>query len=634
MKPGLLERLPRRWLLAAYALGLLLITAALAWVAYRALFSLFDVPDDDGYLLMSLRKFDAGGALYGDVYSQYGPGVFVLLGSALQAIGVALTSDGAREVNLVLWLASTLLAGLVMLRLYGKFLVSAATLLVTFLVLTVDANEPLHPGATIGFLLIAMVAAAVFLLPSRPRAALVAIGAIGAALLSIKVNVGVFALLAAGFACVATIPALRRLPALRVLAGLALVVVPFALLSAHLDDASTVRFAGIVAIGALGVVLVAPRVPPAGRLDLGAVLGLVAGAAAVLLLVSVVPLIGGTTPGELIEGWFTRPAETPDIQWVRLIVDPWSWVWGAVGLGGAIAVRLLGPPPGSAAGLLVSGASRTLVGLLIWVSLVGPIFELPLELTQPMVVGAPLLWLAMLDPNAGDRDTSFVRVLIPAVAALQFLHAYPVPGSQLAWSSLLLAIVAGICVGDGIEELARSGLAWRPQMRAWPALACLPLVLFGAWVGLKPLREEVRQTRAAYDSGVPLALPGTDKMRVPEPLAVQMQELSGALREHCDSFLTIPGMNSLNIFSGREPPVELSGPWPFFFTAAEQREIVAQAERIPRFCVVSKPDLLGFWAGFSGNVVPQRPLVRYMQEEFTTLRNFSGYYLQVRRSSS
>jgi hypothetical protein len=629
----LLDRVPRRLLLLGYATALALITAALAWVAYRAMFSMFDVPDDDGYLLMSLRKFNAGGSLYDSVYSQYGPGVFVFVGGALRAAGVALTNDGARDVNLFLWLASTLLAGLVMLRLTGRLLVSASALVVTFLVLKTDINEPLHPGATIGFLLIAMVAAAVFLLPSRQRTGLAAVGAIGAALLSIKVNVGVFALLSAGFACVATMPDLRRHLPLKVVAGALLIVVPFALLSKHLGDADTLRFAAIVAIGVLGVVLVAPRLPPSRIPDGRSWLWLVGGAAAIVFLVGLVPIVTGTSPSQLVDGWFVRPAQTPGIQWVPLLVHPWAWVFGAVGLGGAIAARLggLGPPSGWTRA--ISGAGRTVVGMLIWLSLVGPIFELPIDLTQSMVVGAPLLWVAMLDPRADSRDTSFIRTLIPALAALQFLHAYPMPGSQLSWSSLLLVFVAGICVSDGIDELKAAGLAWRPRLRAWPAIAALPVAAFGVWLCVKPLRQEVRLAKATYNSGVPLDLPGAREIRVSEPQALQLQELTGALRKHCSTFLTFPGMNSLNILSGEEPPVEMSGPWPFFFTTGEQRDIVEKVRDIPRFCLVWKPDLVAFWAGYSGNVVPQRPLVRFFKDDFSTLRNFSGYYLQVRKPS-
>lgn len=631
-----LARVPRRWLLVGYGLVLALITLGFAWIAYRAMFGAFDVPDDDGYLLMSLRKFFGGEAIYEDVYSQYGPGVFVLVGGFLKGVGISFTNDGARDYNLLLWLASTLLAGLALLRLTRSFAVSVAGLLLTFLVLFVDANEPLHPGATIGFLLIAMVAAAAFLLPERPRAALVLLGTLGAALFSIKVNVGVFALVAAGFAAVATVPELRRLAPLRIFTQIGFVVLPFLLLNEHLGDADTLRFAAVVAIGAAGIVLISTRLPTARVPDLGAVAWMAIAVVVVVVFLSLVALITGTAPAKLIEGWFTRPAETPGIQWVRLLVDPWMWVWGAVGFGGAIlahtALGAQGETGGEPRANAALATGRIVVGLAIWVSLTGPVFSLPVELTQAMVVGAPLLWVAMIDPRGLSPQTSFLRVLIPAMAALQFLHAYPVPGSQLYWSTLLLVIVGGICIGDGVDELSRAGHSWRPHFHLWPALVSIPVVIFGAWLCLKPLRTEAREAKVAYEAGVPLGLPGTEDMRVSEPMAVQLRELVAGIRANCDTFMSIPAMNSLNIFAGQEPPTELAGPWPFFVNVSEQRAIVEKVHQIPRFCIVSKPDLLAFWAGFSGvSAPPRRPLVRYMEEDFRLKHDYSGYQLLIRK---
>jgi hypothetical protein len=614
----------------AYGVGLGLITLALAWVAYRAMYSVFDVPDDDGYVLMSLRKYNDG-ALYSDVYSQYGPGLYVLLGSVLRAVGVALTNDGARAVNLFLWLSSTLLVGLSLLRLTRKFTVSAAGLLVAFLVLKVDVNEPLHPGATIGFLLIATVAVAVFLLPSRPRAALAAVGALAAALLSIKVNVGIFALFSVAVACFATVPALRRHLALRVVLCELFFAIPFALLSEHLGDADTLRFAGMVAVGAAGIGLISFRLAAARIPDMRAVVAGIVGAAAVIALVAIVPMIGGTSPHDLVDGWALRPAKTPGIQWVPLLVHHLAWLVAAAGLLGAVAVLLLRDRrPGTGVRALL-GAGRIVVGLAIWAVMVAPIFELPVDLTQGVVIGAPFLWVAMLDPRGSSPETSFLRILIPALASLQFLHAYPMPGSQAVWGAFLLVVVGGICVADGAEELSLAGMSWRPSFAGWSALAAIPVVVFGAWLCLKPLRSEVRLARDNYDAGVSIDVPGARDIHVSEPQALQLEEITAGLRASCDTFLTLPGMNSLNIFSGEEPPVEMPGPWPFFFTADEQRQIVDEVRTIPRFCVVYKPDLLAFWAGYSDNDVPDRPLVRYVEEDFRPLHNYSGYYLMVRK---
>lgn len=628
---SLVDRIPPRWLPVARVAGLALITIVLGVIAYQAMFSYFDVPDDDGYLLMSLRKFEAGGSLYGDVYSQYGPGTFVLVGGALRAAGVALTSDGARMFNLFLWLSSTLLVGLVLLRLTRSFFVSAVGLVVAFLVLRVDVNEPLHPGAMIGFLLIALVAAAVFLLPKREKVALATVGAIVAALLSIKVNVGIFALVSTAFACTVAVPALRQRMAIRLLGATIFVAIPFALLSGHLDQDLALRFAAIVSIGAFSLVLVSSRLPAAPVPTLRGVAMLVVGASAVIALVSIVPILGGTTPSQLIHGWFIGPAETPDVQYFPVFISPLAWWWALLGWAGAIATVWAGGRAFRSRAHLAAGTARIAAGMLIWASLVGPIFDLPTDLTQSVIVGAPLLWIAAIAPHAQSPRDTFLRALIPALAALQFLHAYPMPGSQLSWASFLLVLVGAICVSDGIDELAAVGTSWKPSFPGWRMAITVSVIVFGIWLGLKPLRAQEQQARAAYGSGVSLDLPGAAKLRVSQPLADQLHGLTRALHAHCNTFLTLPGMNSLNIFSGEEPPVEMSGPWPFFFTAGEQKRIVEDVERRRRFCIVHKPDLVDFWASFSGYTLPKRPLVNFINQEFVLLHDFSGYRLLVRK---
>lgn len=121
----------------------------------------------------------------------------------MKLAGIAFTSEGARWVNLFLWLGPTALAALILLRLTRS------------LVLSADAFEPLHPGATIGFLLLALVAAVVYLVPSRIPLAMASVGAFAVALASVKINVGGLAMVSILFACVLTSPILRRLTPLR-----------------------------------------------------------------------------------------------------------------------------------------------------------------------------------------------------------------------------------------------------------------------------------------------------------------------------------------------------------------------------------------------------------------------------------
>src|SRR5262245_59242841 len=60
----------RAWAQPLALLVLFALTALLAVTAYRLIFSTFDTPDDEGYLIVTLRSFAQGNALYDSVYSQ------------------------------------------------------------------------------------------------------------------------------------------------------------------------------------------------------------------------------------------------------------------------------------------------------------------------------------------------------------------------------------------------------------------------------------------------------------------------------------------------------------------------------------------------------------------------------------
>jgi len=628
--------IPERWRGWGFGLLVVTITAVLGIVAYRLMFSTYDVPDDVGYVLMSLRKFEQGNALYSQVYSQYGPGVFVLVGGLLRIFGIGLTVETALFANLFLWLASALFTGLALLRLTGRLTVAGTGTVLAFLLLKVDVNEPLHPGASIAFLLIALLLVAAYLVPSRPRAGMAAVGIATGALVSLKVNVGLFALLSVAFAAFATIPALRRREVLRILVTLAFIVLPFPLMSENISDGWAQRYAIVVAAGALGLALISTRIEPVKRPDGRDLASLAAGTVGILLLVSLVPIIGGTSPVDLIDGWVIRPAGTADIAKAAMLIHPLSWLWVLCGLLLAVAAHRYGSATMTPAAELAIGCGRLAAGLAIWASLTGPIFRLPTDLTQGMVVAGPILWLAALPPaRKRASDNSFVRLLVPSLAALQFLHAYPMPGSQLYWSIFPLVVVGGVCVGDGVDQISLAQLSLKPaatrMLRLAPTLAIL---VFAAWLCLKPLRTEVRFANARYDESVSLELPGAHRLRVNPLLAEQLQELVSGIKRNCDTFLTMPGMNSLNLLSEQEPPVELSSPWPFFFTASEQRQVVERVRSTQRLCLVYKPDLVEFWGGYFGGQPPRRPLVKYFEMEFKPIHDYSGYILAVRKSAT
>jgi hypothetical protein len=223
-----------------------------------------------------------------------------------------------------------------------------------------------------------------------------------------------------------------------------------------------------------------------------------------------------------------------------------------------------------------------------------------------------------------------MRRLVPPLATLQVLHAYPVAGSQLPWGSFLLVLVAFLCALDGARQLAAwAGVRGRRLLsRPWPAAAACTLALVstaGSYViPLAGMRRLYRQLPS-------LALPGARMLHVMPDQVQGLHELVGKLRNGCETFVTLPGLNSLYLWSGREPPTGLNATsWMFLFDDALQRRIVARLETIERLCLVRHPELVASWA--RSRPLPWLPLLAYLETRFELRERMGAYELWVRRS--
>lgn len=609
------------------------------WLAYDALFSNRNGQDDDGYILLSLKEFFAGQHLYDELQSQYGPGLFTFVGGVMEILGVPFTSDGARFVNLALWIASTALIGWSLLRLTRSALVTAGGTILGFWILAVDANEPLHPGSLLAFLLLGILAAAAFGFVRWPRGTMALIGALIGVMLSIKINIGGLALISVVAAAALMIALPPRLRFARVLVLAGFVLVPLVLLSSRFDDVYTVRYASIVATGALALVLVSLPVSPQARPDLRDIGALAAGLLGAIAVACIYPILRGTSLSGLIDGWLVEPASMSQHAYAPWLLGESAPVWAVMGLIGAGAVVALRPTarawPARWSNLWF-GLARIAVGITIWICLSTEFLGLPRVVTAGVAVAAPFCWIVAISPP-GDRLPRFVRLLLPALAVLQSLHAFPVAGSQTGWSNFLFVLIGGMCLADGSLHIRAAAATWRSSpiwQGAWQTVALVPAAAFALWFAQGPLNDFRNEVRLKYESGESLALAGTTRLHLPADQVAQLGGVVDGIESNCDSFITLPGLNSFYLYTGQEPPVVLNGPWPFFFTAEQQREIVSDLRDDRRLCVVRSPFVLAFWTGFAAKEydgIPQRPLIRFIDNRFKTVADYGGILLDVRR---
>lgn len=584
----------------------------LAPIAYMSMFTGFHAYDDEGYNLANLSDYLAGHPLLTPNALGYGPFFYEVIGGLFKLLGLAPDNDTGRFVTAGIWLMASVAGGLVGLRLSRNLWLGLAAELLTFGVLTALTNEPMSTYGLSALLLLGLAAAASFR-SARPRASAALIGAIVGALCLIKINVGGFAAIAVVFAWTASLPERRRRPLLAAMVGV-VTALPFLLTLPLLALGWVLAFAMVVALStaAVGVACLAaaprPLPAPAGS-------WIAAGGAMLVIVCLGVALAGGTRPGDVWNGLVIAPLRIPQLLTLPVPLNAGYDVAAALSFVVAFAASVrykIAAVPAAAAGLVRVGAGFfTFLSLLL---MPNTIFLLAL----------PLAWVATQAPNdlGADPVGGYARVLLPALAVLESLQAYPFAGSQLSLAAFCLLPVGAITLGDGIRQLRGAGVAGRVKAIGWVAPAALVIniavfLLFAVTV------------TAGFRTDTPVGVPGAESVRLPAQTATQLRLLVAAVDRDCSSFVTFPGMNSFYIWTGEDPPIPMRVEvWWLFLDSDAQQSIVQQLASKPRLCVIKNQRVIDMWS--AGHQVPSTPLVDFIDRQFAHDSSYGDYELLVR----
>jgi hypothetical protein len=566
--------------------GTTLATAVVGW------FAVWSAPinGDEGYLLVSLREWVLRGGLYDRVYSQYGPFYYALFGLPARIFGEAWTVSAGRWTTLALWVVTAFLLGVAVSAITRSRLVGVAAQVVAFSMLSTLLNEPMHPGALLCALVAALVADIAWLRPRKPAAADALAGALLAALLLTKVNVGLFAIVAFAFVVGADAP--RRIG--RVGAAVALVALGPALLLVNGTESWRVLWASVYMAGAVLVVLASGlhRDVAATRFRLGAIaLGFLVTAGTVVT----VALVTGTSVGELVRGVVLRPLDHTNYVTVPVRLQSTAWCWlPAVAVVALVWSRTRAAWDGPRSRQVVAGA-RVIAGGVLLVSVLGDdSLLLVLHPAASRFALVPLAALVLLPRSSAPAPSSelVARRLLAAAAVTESLHAYPVPGSQVSWSVLLVGTAATVVVADGVADL-RAALRSRVGPMAWfgaAAAGCLAIVLvfpsgFGAGAGLPGRQFEAWVD--AYRTRTALGTADTSPLRPPAAQTHSIRMTASEVRRSCSTFVPLGADLSWYVVAGMRPPTGFNQPaWPVYLDADEQRAIIRAWHRASRPCLL------------------------------------------------
>lgn len=553
-------------------------TATLLVAATLVMFSTFMVYDDEGYVLLSLRNYALHGGLYRDVYTQYGPFPFVAY-SALQAAGITLTHNVGRLITLGLWTGAAASCAALAGYATRSLLVRITVLAAVFAFLWVMASEPTHPGGIIVFL----TTLAAFLghdsiIHQRPKYSWVAIGAIIAALVLTKINVGVFATFSAG----AWLLLHHRSETIRRWAPLMLVfcvlLLPLGLMRALINVEWVKTYVLVFACSGISLVI-ATTAGTRARVGWQAIGWLLGGAMGLVLIVVGIVFVGGTSPRELIDGIFLAPMRQPTSFSLRYLWPP--RIGGITGVSLALCGiawilrrRHVVAVNGVVAFLRLAAA----------VALAVCLARFPDVRPDYLTFGhmLPCLWLFAWPLAENPAPSDHARSWVAWVLLGQSLHAFPVPGSQLAWSAVLAVPLAAIGAWNAAIWLTsqKPGTWFSSRGSRLMAGAFLAGIFFTtAWQFMKVAMR--------YRDGQFLSMPGAEMIRLPDNASARYQVLTVNAVAYADMLFSLPGMFSFNLWTDLPTPTEANVThWFSLLDESQQRDIIAALESHPRACVI------------------------------------------------
>jgi hypothetical protein len=609
------ERTTRAWKFVLAAAG----TAVVLSVAYfPTFFSGVTSYDDEGSLLVTVRQFVHHGSLYHHTHGGYGPFYFSFAGLIFRLTGQDPTLLGGRLIVVVFTAASAALFGAAVWRVTRSIAFALLAQVTTYCVLArVAGSEPMHPGSMVVLVLSLLTFALACNAMAPSTTALVCVGLAAGALMMIKINVGLFAVVAIVIAFLignAQIPKV-----LRVLAGAAAVLLPFVLMNHLIDQAAIVEFAVLVSVGLLATY--ATLTTDVISLPWRGLLLAAGGALAAIFASCLWPLATGTSPVALFRGVVIQPLTQVD-DYAQIIVPP-RFELLAFALTVCVVFAVLARRDSADAAARVSrwvfdaGLGFAGVSVLGLVLFGGFVAWLPVIAVLPALVyfadHPPAVRLAF-------------RFLVP-LAILQSLHAYPIAGSQIAWARVAVCVPCCVAIAIAVNRFPTWQVA-QPALRAL-AVGALGLMLVVV-AGFLPMGVWHK-----YDRYVALKLPGARLVHVAASEAKVLHELTATVKAHCDTLYSAPLLGSLYIYSGLPTPTGLLPDGPGALDTKEQRELASQLAALrrsgKRVCIVRDTQRTQQWLDSSYGKGPLgEALTRYTRRiaevgKYTvSVSNFAG----------
>jgi hypothetical protein len=598
------------------AILMVCIAAGLALVFGYALVQVgmhFSDYDDEGFMLLTLKQYMGGAALYDGMYTEYGPFYYVAHSTLLKLASWPVDHDHIRFLSVLMWvLVASGWAACVWLW-QRSIAWSLTTLLTVAVILRALKWEPGHPQILI-LILYACVFVAASLYKRIPHAIVfTTLGVASGAMLLTKINLGIF--MSAALTAVFTASLPRGLRPCWYDAGVRALCIAMPGLVMHRQfPAPDVLVQSVVWTFGVWAVLDRLRRNAIVELDWRASLWALIGFVSIASLTVITVLHHGTSLAGLLDGVIFQP-----LRFSRAVPFPDFRLFEYLGVLGSVA----------SAGLYVwdrkrgrkSIPARVQAGLgfaVIIVAVVAP------RLASDLAPG--ILW--MLVPRPGEALKTFpsvTAVLLPVVAMFGVLMMYPVPETQSYLAASIVVLAAFAATLNGLDELASAtrliGLNFAISGRFFYGFILFVVLCAGAWTTVVAVNEVAEPSA--------LHLPNSRLVRLSVQQYQTFSEITSRASLRCDRLVTIPGMNSFNIWSGvpHANGFTVSSAMALFDEPAQER-LRQSFLAATRPCVIFNSGLERWSAQYRLSRTHQ-PFIDMVRDELVPVYARNGYEIRV-----
>jgi hypothetical protein len=601
-----------------------LITCASAVRAYYHAFSTFAEYDDEGLFMTLISRVVNGQPLYDEVQNIYGPFYFLYEYSAHVITGVSVSHDSIRFLAMSSWIASGVLLLLLVYRAtVSLLLATAAHFLGLRTILYVNGPEVAHPQELCILLLLGLALAVCYV---DNRALLMAsLGTFVGAMVLTKINLGVIVAVAAVVVLVCGWRPARWHGAACMAVSMGAIVLPVVLMSGHIGEGWAMKYCAVETISIAAVILVIFRM----KFDIGlSFRHLVFAGLCFLGTVAVICsffLAHGSSLHAMIDSVILRPRSTFGQGWfLAARFTDLAVAWSVVGLAVAYYTR-------------TRRASEKMLTLLKFSFAVGvallsakfgdssrPHWRIAATFEDALISFAiPFLWLVVVSPSGTNKLSGFSRAMLALVTVIQVLYAYPVAGTQVQFSAILIIAVASICFADSLPFIVARLPRWRTPDVLLAIRAGLTLLLAGvyslyAWTAFR-----------RYENFEPVNLPGAHRLHLETSRAAVLRESVMRTNASCRTPITAPGMLSFYFWTALPVPSPMDyQTWIADLSDAEQNALVEDLSGVPQVCVIYNQDLIDKWT--RGKDISSKPMMRFIESSFRKTFESGGYRFMIR----